>query len=185
MGVPALFAAWLVFRYGLDVPFWDEVTIAGYLEELRHDRLTLEALFGQHNEHRMLVPRALQLAVARTVGWDTRYLMWFTQGILLIMLSGCIVLWRRTIVSRTPWALLSLVLVSALLFSPGQHQNLLWGFQICFYVAPACLLASTILTSSPKITLGPALARRSRAVDDGVVFHSPRSAHVARRCLWR
>ncbi len=158
VGVPALFAAWLVFRYGLDVPFWDEVTIAGFLEELHGGRLTLAALFGQHNEHRMLVPRALQLAVARTVGWDTRFLMWFTQGILLIMLSGCIVLWRRTIVSRTPWALLSLVLVSAVLFSPAQHQNLLWGFQICFYVAPACLLVSTILTSSPKITLGPALA---------------------------
>ena len=155
---PAVFAALLVFRYGVDVPFWDEITIAGLLEDLDRGALTLRGLFGQHNEHRMLVPRVLQLAVARSVGWDTRVLMWLTQVVLLTMMGGCIVLWRRSVTSRAPWALVSLTLVSLVLFSPAQHQNLFWGFQICFYIPPACLLASVILTSSPKTTLGPALA---------------------------
>jgi hypothetical protein len=156
--LPALFAALLVFRYGVDVPFWDEIAIAGLLEDLDRGTLTLGGLFGQHNEHRMLVPRILQLAVARSVGWDTRVLMWLTQVVLLAMIGGCVVLWRRSVCSRAPWALGSLALVSFLLFSPAQHQNLFWGFQICFYIPPACLLASVILTSSPKTTLGPALA---------------------------
>jgi hypothetical protein len=156
--LPALFTALLVFRYGVDVPFWDEIAIAGLLEALDRGTLTIGGLFGQHNEHRMLVPRVLQLAVARSVGWDTRVLMWLTQGVLLMMMGGCIVLWRRSVSSRAPWALVSLALVSFVLFSPAQHQNLFWGFQICFYIPPACLLTSVILTWARKTMLGPALA---------------------------
>jgi hypothetical protein len=46
--------------------------------------------------------------------------------------------------------------VSWILYSPAQHQNLLWGFQVCFYVPAACLLASAVVTSSGR-TEGPAL----------------------------
>ena len=157
VSAPALLSAWLVLSYAVDVPFWDEVTIAGYLEAIDRGTLTLGSLFGQHNEHRMLVPRVLQLAVARSVGWDTRVLMWLTQIVLLAMMGGCILLWRRSVTSRAPWALASLALVSFVLFSPAQHQNLFWGFQICFYIPSACLLASVILTSSLRASLGLAL----------------------------
>ena len=156
--VPAVLSAWLVHRYGVDVPFWDEVTIAGLLEALDRNTLILTALFGQHNEHRMVVPRVLQVIVARSIGWDTRILMWLTQVVLLTMLGGCIVLWRRSVTSRAPWALASLALVSFVRFAPAQHQTLVWGCQICFYIPPACLLASVILTSSLRARVGLALA---------------------------
>jgi hypothetical protein len=74
------------------------------------------------------------------------------------MMGGCIVLWRLSVTSRPPWTLASLALASFVLFSPAQHQNLFWGFQVCFYIPAACLLASVILTSSPKTSLGLALA---------------------------
>ncbi len=157
VSAPALLSAWLVLRYAVDVPFWDEVTVAGYLEAIDRGTLTLRGLFDQHNEHRMLVPRVLQLVVARSVGWDTRALMWLTQIVLLAMMGGCIALWRHSVTGRAPWALASLALVSFVLFSPAQYQNLFWGFQICFYIPSACLLASIILTSSPRASLGLAL----------------------------
>ena len=162
IAAPVALAACLVARYGVDVPFWDEWTIAEFLQKIDGGTLTASALLSQHNEHRMLVPRIIQLAVAFGVGWDTRILMWVSQGLLLAGLSGCVVLWRRSLEHRATWpATISLALVALLLFSPAQHQNLLWGFQICFFIPAACLLASTIIISSPKATLGLSLAAAS------------------------
>jgi hypothetical protein len=155
--VPAILGACLILRFGVDVPFWDEWTIAEYLEAADQGTLTIATLFEQHNEHRMLVPKALQLAVARMAGsWDTRIIMWITQAVLAGMLIVCTVLWRQSLVSRAPWTLVTLALLSWILYSPAQHQNLLWGFQICFYVPAACLLASAMVTSSGR-TEGSAL----------------------------
>jgi hypothetical protein len=159
---PVALAACLVARYGVDVPFWDEWTIAEFLQKIDGGTLTASALLSQHNEHRMLVPRIIQLAVAFGMGWDTRILMWLSLGLLLACLSGCVVLWRRSLEHRATWpSTISLALVALLVFSPAQHQNLLWGFQICFFVPGACLLASTIIVSSPKATLGLSLAAAS------------------------
>jgi len=159
VALPALLAAWLVYRYGVNVPFWDEWTIASLLQRIDDGTLTFGALVAQHNEHRMLVPRAIQLLGALAVGWDTRVGMWLTQGLLVATMGGCIAVWRRTTLARDqPWTPLTLAVVSLILFSPAQHQNLFWGFQVCFYIPAACLLASTLVASSLTITLGPALA---------------------------
>jgi hypothetical protein len=155
--LPCTLSAWLVARYGVDVPFWDEWSLADILQQFHNGTLTASALVSQHNEHRMLMPRALQLAVALTVAWDTRILMWLTQGVLIGMLAICVVLWRRSVDSRGPRAVLSLALLSLLLLSPAQHQNLLWGFQICFYFPAACLLAIVLIASPRGPALGPAL----------------------------
>jgi hypothetical protein len=159
VALPAILTACLVFRYGVNVPFWDEWTIASLLQRIDDGTLTFGALFAQHNEHRMLVPRAIQLIAAIAVGWDTRVGMWLTEGLLFAMMVGCIALCPRTTLARDPsYTLLSLALVSLILFSPSQHQNLFWGFQFCFYIPGACLLASIIVASSPTIGLGTALA---------------------------
>ena len=85
--------------------------------------------------------------------------MWLSQALLLATLSGCVLLWRRSLDHRTTWqSTISLALMSLLLFSPAQHQNLFWGFQICFYISGACLLASILITSSSTITCAQALA---------------------------
>ena len=159
VALPAMFASWLVYRYGIDVPFWDEWTIAPLLRGVDDGTLTVAALFSQHNEHRMFVPRVVQLVAALSLGWDTRLGMWLTQGILLAMMAACVTLWRRSAPRRlASWTVLSFALVSLILYSPAQHQNLFWGFQFCFYIPAACLLASTVVASTRAVALGPALA---------------------------
>lgn len=159
VALPVMLGVWLVYRYGVDVPFWDEWTIASLLQRIDDGTLTLATLFAQHNEHRMLVPRVLQLLAALAVGWDTRAGMWLTQGLLFAMLVGCIAVWRRATPGHSPTrSPLTFAVVSLILFSPAQHQNLFWGFQVCFYLPAACLLASTLVAQSPTIRLGSALA---------------------------
>ena len=158
VALPAVLSAWMVAHFGVDVPFWDEWTIATLLQRIDDGTLTLAALFAQHNEHRMLVPRIVQLLAALTGTWDTRVGMWLTQGLVLGMTVGCVVLWRPTTQPRhRSWMLLSLALVSLILFSPAQHQNLFWGFQFSFYIPAACLLAGTIVAAAPGIGVGTAL----------------------------
>ena len=158
VALPAVLSAWMVAHFGVDVPFWDEWTIATFLQRIDDGTLTFAALFAQHNEHRMLVPRIVQLLAALTGTWDTRVGMWLTQGLLVAMMAGCVTLWRPTTRPRySSWMLLSLSLVSLILFSPAQHQNLFWGFQFSFYIPAACLLASTIVAAAPAIGLGRAL----------------------------
>ncbi len=159
IALPAVLAVSLVCRYGIDVPFWDEWAIAVLLRRIDDGTLTLGALFSQHNEHRMLVPLTIQILAAHVGTWDTRVGMWLTQGVLAAMLGGCISLWRPPTGPRYPlWMVVSFALVSLLLFSPAQHQNLFWGFQVSFYLPAACLLASTIVAAAPAIGLGAALA---------------------------
>ena len=156
VSMPALVTILLVFTYAVDVPFWDEWVVAGLLEEISGPGINLQALVGQHNEHRMLVPRAIQLAAALLVGrWDTRVGMWISQCLLIAMMAGCVVLWRRSLINHSSVrALVCLVAVALILFSPAQHQNLLWGFQLCFFIPAACLLASVLVISSPTSSLG-------------------------------
>ena len=160
VALPALFATWLVQHYGVDVPFWDEWTIAPLLRQIDDRTITLGALFAQHNEHRMFVPRSMQLAAALSMGWwDTRVGMWLSQCLLIAMLGGCVKVWRRSACEPSSFgSLVSLGLVALILFSPSQHQNLLWGFQVCFFIPAICLLTSTIVASSPATTIGLALA---------------------------
>src|SRR5262245_18812648 len=93
--VPIGFAAFTVFRYGLDVPFWDEWKIAELLHHYHDGTLTLAELLVQHNEHRMVTSRVIHLLVALAIGWDTRVLMWMGQAFLAATLAGCVWLWRR------------------------------------------------------------------------------------------
>ena len=141
VGVPALFTAWLVQRYGVDVPFWDEWTVATLLQQIDDRTITLGALFAQHNEHRMFVPRSLQLAAAVSVGgWDTRVGMWLSQCLLVATLGGCTVLWRRSTLGCGPrHTVLPLALVSWILFPLHNIRICSGDFKSVFiFLPPAC-----------------------------------------------
>ena len=160
VALPALFSAGLVQHYGVDVPYWDEWTIAPLLRQIDDRTLTLGALFAQHNEHRMFVPRIIQLVAALSVGWwDTRVGMWVSQCLLVATLGGCVTVWRRSALKRSPCrSLASLALIALILYSPSQYQNLFWGFQVCFFIPAICLLASSIVSSSRTNSIGLTLA---------------------------
>ena len=159
VALPLVLCGWLVYRYGVDVPFWDEWDIARLLQIVDDGTLSPSDLFGQHNEHRMFVPRAVQLLASVIAGWDTRIGMWVTQALLIGMVGMCVVLWRRHAPEHgRRWSILTLALVAGLLVSPAQHQNLFWGFQLAFYVPAACLLGSVVAASSPTLGYPAALA---------------------------
>jgi hypothetical protein len=126
-----ILSAYLVVVSYTSLPHWDEWSQIDFAAN-RTAQSTLDWLWSQHNQHRLVIPRLFLLADLR----------WFhaTQGFLLASIFGIQVLhllllswsmrifggWRRGL-----W-LTGTGLAAFCLFSPAQWENFTWGFQTCF-----------------------------------------------------
>jgi hypothetical protein len=142
LALPALWVGWLVYRYGVDTPWgdeWDSTRLL--LEKMQAGTLSLGDFFAFHNEHRIFFPRVLTFALALFTHWNVR------TELLMIWILACVCslnLWRVAQVTgwrnshARHWLLLG---TNVLLFSPLQWENLLWGFQIGFFLPLATMTA--------------------------------------------
>ena len=142
LALPALWVGWLVYQYGVDTPWgdeWDSTRLL--LEKMQAGSLGLTDFFPFHNEHRIFFPRLLTFGLAQLTHWNVR------AELLMIWILACVCslnLWRAAHVSglqdsRTRhWLLLG---TNVLLLSPLQWENLLWGFQIGFFLPLATMTA--------------------------------------------
>ena len=63
---PALVLGWLVWRYGVNLPVWDEWNVPGVaIVQSVTEQITWEDWIYQHNESRKLFPRLLFVLLAR------------------------------------------------------------------------------------------------------------------------
>ncbi|HUY96658.1 MAG TPA: hypothetical protein VMW47_03395 [Verrucomicrobiae bacterium] len=141
---------WFWHRLAVDVPFEDDWSSVSLLRRVDAGRLTLGALWAQHNENRMLLPRLILLALARPTRADTRWEMLLGIGLLLIAAA---ILARLAV--RPPrrswwWA----VPPVAALCSWVQAENLLWGFQFPWYMILAALLGICWLLGRDPVPWG-------------------------------
>src|SRR5205814_10713804 len=104
-----------------------------------------------HNEHRIVFPKLLFLAFARFTHWNLLGEMYFS--VLLCFLSAiCLqcIFWKTF---QFTWrTLLVALLLNFLLFSPCQHENWLWGFQLSCFLLNFCFLGGLAALGS---TLSP------------------------------
>ena len=142
LALPALWVGWLIYQYGVDMPWgdqWDSTRLL--LEKMRAGTLGFADFFAFHNEHRIFFPRLLTLGLAKLTHWNVR------AELLMIWILVCVCslnLWRVAQISGwrnsgvRHWLLLG---TNVLLFSPLQWENLLWGFQIGFILPLATMTA--------------------------------------------
>jgi hypothetical protein len=146
--LPALSIIHLVGRYGVDVPFADEWSYAPLLRDAHNHRLTIEELLEQHNEHRLVLPKLLEIGFARWAGGNRRAEMFFS----IVLAAGTAVnlhwLLRRSF-ARTPAEFLFLsCLVNLLLFSPVQVESWMWGSQFSMFLITYLLTCGVCVASS-------------------------------------
>lgn len=65
--IPLLILIRYVIRYGVDIPWYDQWKFLPTLEKFFQGRLAFHDLWQQHNEHRILFPRIVFLALAFAV----------------------------------------------------------------------------------------------------------------------
>ncbi len=148
--------AWLILRYGVDVPYWDQWDIAPFFERLARGSLSASDLFAQFNEYRQFFPNLLFVALGRLTGWNVRVEM------LASLLLACLVAFnvRRlgalTSDGRDGRGLLFLP-ASLLIFSAVQYENWLFGVQVVYFVPVACVTAGLLAAYSERLGMRASL----------------------------
>lgn len=122
------------YNLSTPLPFWDHWSFINQLLG-KHGHFTLHDLWAQHNEHRLVLPRLFMLAD----------FYWFHATGRLLLSSNLIFQAAEAFVFCSfiyslreidlPIRLSLFGLVVVFLFSPGQMDNFVWGFQICFILA--------------------------------------------------
>ncbi|MGB8352286.1 MAG: hypothetical protein WCD79_00205 [Chthoniobacteraceae bacterium] len=140
---PALSQLFLVNRYGVDFPYYDQWEGVGALfVKMNAGTLGFADFFAQHNEHRILFPLLIFYPLARLTHWNVRAELFVIWGIYVLLAWN---IWRTMrgtgfAISRKSYWLFFAVCV--IVFSPLQWQNQLWGFQVGFVLPLLFMIAS-------------------------------------------
>jgi len=153
--IPLLVLIINVAKYHVDVPFWDQWNFVPLLGKSYEEGVTFQDLWGQHNEHRLLFPRLIMLGLAHASRYN---IVWELVVIILLAAGIFVLLWNQF--SRTikalgyfgfPWAV---PIFSLLVFSLGQSENWLWGWQIQIFLNVLAAIAGLILLGSGAFRWG-------------------------------
>ena len=143
--IPPVAALALIFGYGVNAPFFDDFLSPGeLLIKSARGELSFGDLFAQHNEHRVLFPRLVFLALARG-GWNPRSQM------LASWVAACLIAWnvfrlrqRGAGLAGSAAALISGVLI----FSPLQYQNWTFAMQLMMFLPMLCVTSCLVALRS-------------------------------------
>ena len=135
LALPALWLAYLMFTYAVDIPYGDQWDgIAPLFAKMRAGTLGFGDFFAFHNEHRIFFPRLLIFPLAKLTHWNVRA----EVGLIFVLACLCAVnIWRIALATgfRRERSLFGLfLLVNLMLFTPMQWENVLWGFQVGFFL---------------------------------------------------
>jgi hypothetical protein len=149
--IPFLILAADVVRYHVDVPFWDQWNFVPLLGKSYEEGVTFKDLWGQHNEHRLLFPRLIMLGLAHASRYN---IAWELAVILLMAAASLALVWRQLVktagasgYSGLPWAVPA---ASLLIFTLGQAENWLWGWQIQIFLNVLAVIAGLCLLGGPS-----------------------------------
>ena len=146
--IPAILLVICVSKYAVNVPYGDEWLIIPLIEKWQNHQLTFADIFQQHNEHRIAIPKLIYLAFAQLTHWNLQAEMFFSIALCIGTSVGLYLLLQRTVRLPRTQVLLLWIVCNALIFSPTQAENWLWGFQLQVFIPNLCLVAALVAVSA-------------------------------------
>ena len=141
--LPAVGLAILLRGNAVNVPYWDEWDddLAGIFLKWHNGTLSFGDFWAQHNESRLVLPRAIFLLLGIFSHWNLGGQVAAT--FLLACLAAGSIFWlgRKTLADRPVAVGVTAFIASLLIFSPAQYQAWLWGMELILYLPLVCLLA--------------------------------------------
>lgn len=139
-----------VWAFARDVPWWDDWDLVPVLSG--REPASAAWLWERHNEHRIVVPRLIHLALAAPAGADFRAAA-YVNGLGLAAGALALILAARRLRGHTSCAD---ALFPLLLLHWGQYDNLLWSFQVQFVSSTVLFLGALalIVTARPDALRG-------------------------------
>jgi hypothetical protein len=146
--IPAI-AFLMVYRYTIDIPFWDEWGYAPMIVAARDGHILWSVAWGQHNEHRIFFPALIMVGLARLGGWSELRETLFDVGVTTIQLA---VVWLM-VASTLPRASAPYVFLGASLmtFSLVQVENMFWGMGLGRFLLNALALLAFYRLTRPAL----------------------------------
>lgn len=143
---PAGMILFLILRYAVNFHYWDEWSedIAGLFVKGFGHQITFADLVAKHNEHRILIPRLILLAINPITHWNNianQVVAW------LIVCATSLLILRLIHRTHPPGHPLVLwFLCNVMIFTPAQWENWLWGmslenFSPAFFIFAAFVVA--------------------------------------------
>lgn len=147
--LPALILGTICLSRAVNIPYWDQVDAPGRIFVMaRQHGFSLDLLFSQQNESRLVFPRILFFALAYLTHWDVRYEMLVTFSLACLTSFNLYRLSQITIAGSELKRLFLLLLANLLIFSPIQYENWTWGIQLIVYVPIACITTCLLISYS-------------------------------------
>ena len=133
---PASLVIFVILRFGVDVPYWDDWAFVSLLERIHAGKLSIRDLLAQHNEHRMIFPRLVKLGLTHFTGWNTFYELFASWTFIALSFFALWNLLQITLGEHLNEKIRPLVVVNGLLlFSLAQGENFIWGWQLQWFLA--------------------------------------------------
>jgi hypothetical protein len=149
----SMFLAALAFvrAYSNNVPFWDDWEMISFLTG--KEPVTARWLWSPYHEHRIVLPKLIQVMLARLFGGDLRAGM-YLNACGLGVLAGVLILAAR---KQRGWTSYCDAFFPLALLHWGHWPNLLWSFTVHFVSTTilAGLLLSVIARKRDPLAHGP------------------------------
>jgi hypothetical protein len=146
--LPAALIFYIINRFGVDVPFWDQWDYAVFFEKMQAGTLSFYDLFAQQNEYRQFFPNIIFVGLGAMSKWNVKYEMIVTFLLACLVSFNIFRLSCRTFggSSLRRWSLF--FLANLLIFSPLQWETWLFGVQIVYLVPAVCVTTCLVIVYS-------------------------------------
>lgn len=159
--IPVLLLLWLVDKFTVNVPFWDQwQTSIDLFFNISQGKIIFNDFFLLQNEHRLFFPRIIFVILAFASKWNIKIEVFFNifLGILIFLLLYKISDFNRKNTNDRLFHITN-ILICYLTFSYSQWENWLWGFQIALFLINVCLIGAIfVITCLPNISLNKRIA---------------------------
>jgi hypothetical protein len=138
-----------VWRFGSNVPSWDDWDMVPTMTG--NQPVTWNWLWSQHNEHRIPVPRIINLMLYWGVALDFRVGMYFNV-LMMGAVAFAMIIAAKRLRGRIDYPD---AFFPVLLLNLGQGLNFIWSWQVEFFVstAVACIVLLFVLQSRPYLSV--------------------------------
>jgi len=140
----ALFVGALVKGHWVNVPCWDDWERGPFLKKVVEGEATFADYYAPHIQHRMVVPRALMVALLPFSDGDLRWEM--TASWIFMLLAAILVAWLvRASLGQSAASLGVAFLLCLIVVHPIQYQNLLWAVQTAMMLPATAVLCGLVV----------------------------------------
>src|SRR3989344_7027815 len=151
--LPIIYLIYIATKYSVDIPSYDEWFFVPLFEKMFNGTLTLQDLWAQTNEHRIVVTKLLMLVFVKFTGWNLKYEIALNIILSVGILTSLIYLLKRESKEFRYYSPYLIVpALSFTIFSLGQFENYLWGLQMLVFINVLAVTVGFILLTESSMS---------------------------------